>query len=516
MKSGRKAFTIRLFIFGLALLMLSGCGTTQPEASKDGGLLGEEPSKTDLTVLEYENIPQSDDLLQAGGRTVYVGLGYNILDRAYMTPDGFSLGRPIFKPEEVATRLETGTSPVNSSKTIMGTTVSEYSERLKASLSISADYPLFSGSISSEYDMTKTQKKNTYFVKSMSGYIKHSEYINVNKDLKTLLDDTFKEDLNSSLSAKELFERYGTHVLVEALMGARCTYNYTYSSTKSESTTDIQAKVDATYRYISGSFSVEDEKTAKAFLSSTYFQSLLIGGPDVDASTLTALLDNFSTWVAGLKESVPTIYGISNMNSLIPIWTFAESPERAAELESYFKQRGGDIQKILDNMSVIPEDPPTKTYIESVIVTSSKDKAAAKDGSSYPDYKIIDKDLNKDAGGNFIYLWYKTTTDPNKALRDIRFTYDDFGDIPSFYTKNEHDLNEGSGGDYIYLWTTKQSTIGAPISDIIILYGKNADMPSGYTAAGANFYDKGKNTREKAELNRGAGGYFIYLGYTTQ
>ena len=516
MKKSIHTLFIRILLFGIAsLLVLPGCTAAEP-SSQSGGLLGGAPSRADIAVQDYNNIPQSNGLLQSESSITYVGLGYNVLERAYMTPDGFSPGRPIFNTEEVAARLKTAASTVNSSKMIMGTTVSEYSEQLKSKLSISSDYPMFSGSISGEFDMTQTQKKNVHFIKSMSGYIKNSEYIDVTNDLKDILNASFQQDLNSDLSPKDLFDRYGTHVLVEALMGARCTYNYTYSSVESESTTDIQAKVEATYRYISGSASAEEQTTAKTFLSNTYFQSLLMGGPDIDASTLTNLLKNFPTWVAGLKDSVPTIYGISNMNSMIPIWTFADDPTRAAELESYYKQRGGDIQKILDNMSEIPPEPSTKTYIESVIITSSKNKNTAQDGTSYPGYTMINKDLNKDAGGNFIYLWYKTTTDPDKALRDIRFTYDDFNDIPSFYTKNAHDLNEGAGGAYIYLWTTKRSTIGAPISDIQIFFGKNADMPSGYNAANANYYNHGKNTHERAELNHGAGGYYIYLGFSTQ
>ncbi|HZJ83309.1 MAG TPA: hypothetical protein VFD57_05825, partial [Clostridia bacterium] len=152
--------------------------------------------------------------------------------------------------------------------------------------------------------------------------------------------------------------------------------------------------------------------------------------------------------------------------------------------------------------------------IEDIIVTSDKKDKIARDGSAYSGYTMIDKDLNEEASGNYIYLWYKTTTDKDKALRDIRFTYDSFGDIPSFYKKNDHDLNAGAGGRYIYMWTTKQSSIGEPISDIKVLFGEDADMPSGYEAAMVNYYKKGKNTREKAELNCGAGGYYIYLGYS--
>lgn len=492
------------------MLCLPGC-------TEGGGSSEQTKGKIDIAIGGYKNIGPSDGLLQAGAPITYVGLGYNVLDNSYITPDGFTLGRPIFDAEKVADRLKTADSPVNPSQTIIGKSVSEYSSQLKAKLKLSADYPMFSGSLESEYDTSKTNRKDTYFVKSMSGYIKHSEYIKITNDLHTILDPTFEQALNSKLSPETLFGDYGTHVLVEALMGARCTYNYTYTSESSEETSSIQTKVNAAYSYISGSASLQEKEKAKSFLSNSYFCSMLSGGPNIDAKTLPDLLKNFPTWVAGLKDATPTIYGISNRNSLIPIWELTTDAGRAQELEAYFIKRGGDIQKLLDNMSKIPDAPSTKTYIESIVITSDSDDAAAKDDDAYKKegYTRINKDLNEEAGGEYIYLWYKTTTDEAKALRDIRFTYGDFGDIPSFYTKNLHDLNAGAGGDYIYMWTTKQSTIGKPITGIKILYGKNADMPSGYKAAGVNYYKKGKNTRENAaELNHNAGGYYIYLGYT--
>lgn len=460
--------------------------------------------KFEEPLVDYESLSQEELLQSADGSLTFIGMGYNVLENTYMEPSGFSFSYPIFKPEKVADRLEKGDPPVSTSRTIIGESVKDYSEQLKAELSLSADYPMFSGNVAGEMDMKKTKKENTYFVKSFSGYVKEIQYIKATDDLKTILDEEFEKALNSSMSPELLFQRYGTHVLIEAQMGARCTFNYSYSAVSEESSSSIQSKVDTAYRCISGSASTEDVKQNASFMSSTTFKCSLSGGPNISHLTFSDLLKNYPSWVAGIKDSAPTIYGISNINSLLPIWDFADNPERTSELKAYFENRGGSISAFLEEMSSIPEPVPQIEYIEDIVITSDKSKSKAQNGSAYEGYERIDVDLNAGAEGDFIYLWFKKTTDANKALRDIRFTYSKAETI-SGYTKNNHDLNAGAGGKYIYLWTNNSDKSKNPIKNICIVTGKNADVPSGY--------EYGMVGNEIAELNKDAKGYYIYLGF---
>jgi hypothetical protein len=422
--------------------------------------------------------------------------------------EGFSNGRPIFKAEEVQKRLQKKSAPKQNSHTIMGQTLKDYCNDFSTQLELKADYPLFTGKITSEFDKEQSTKTNVYFVKSLNGYPKYSEYINVTKDLNTILDDTFESDLNSDMKPQDLFSTYGTHVVVEALMGAHCEYNYTYSSKETQTKTQVKLKAEATYRFISGSGSADDKTVATEFLSNTSFTSALSGGKDIDASTLDNLIKKMPDWVASLATSTPTIYGVSNMNSFIPIWTFAKEDARKQELQNYYKNRGGDIQKLIDSMSIIPEPTPAPTpecnYIQSIRILSAKKDKDSK-GQLYGGYTRIGKDLNKGARGNYIYISYDTTTDPSKALTDIRVTFGG-NKLPSNYIKNDHDLNAGAGGDYIYLWTSTDSHAGKPIKAIDVFFGKNADMPTGFTVVDYN------NSGKAADLNHGAGGEYIYIG----
>ncbi|MGE4289710.1 MAG: hypothetical protein AB7E36_13585 [Salinivirgaceae bacterium] len=132
----------------------------------------------------------------------------------------------------------------------------------------------------------------------------------------------------------------------------------------------------------------------------------------------------------------------------------------------------------------------------------------------------IPVDLNEGAGGYYIYLYYRK--DPNSLpIRDIvgihQNTYlgyvDDIinihpqYDIVERYGDKRADLNDGAGGDYIYLIYSK---------DLEDIYGnsptsaiKNIAIVSG-NSSGITYSDWAK---VPVDLNKGAGGKYIYLFY---
>ena len=121
--------------------------------------------------------------------------------------------------------------------------------------------------------------------------------------------------------------------------------------------------------------------------------------------------------------------------------------------------------------------PQTGTYISDLAVGSDGDKSKALSALTDNGYTPIDFDLNKGAGGNYIYLGYKTTTNYEDALKDIRF-YSDPSDASNFYYELNingkacgyymygSDLNKESGGDYIYFFATDNGEAGPPITQI--------------------------------------------------
>lgn len=149
-------------------------------------------------------------------------------------------------------------------------------------------------------------------------------------------------------------------------------------------------------------------------------------------------------------------------------------------------------------------------------------------------YTLIPADLNKGAGGTYIYLTFTRLEDKlqvgtqcgweNNAFVTGLFA-DDFRAIDAVQMKGtcaglgdpwtpiwestgdplwpwKHpDLNDGSGGRYIYAWQERVGT-GAPLTEVGVLSGNTSAIqcPAGWT-------------KVDQDLNQGAGGDYIYFCY---
>lgn len=121
------------------------------------------------------------------------------------------------------------------------------------------------------------------------------------------------------------------------------------------------------------------------------------------------------------------------------------------------------------------------TYISDIKCAQSDTESGAKQQITSAGFTVIDSDLNKGAGGQYIYMGYKTTTNYADAIKNLRF-YSDSGDFSGntetfningnacTYVFDKTDLNKGSGGDYIYACYTKNSNAGPAITGISFSY----------------------------------------------
>ena len=168
--------------------------------------------------------------------------------------------------------------------------------------------------------------------------------------------------------------------------------------------------------------------------------------------------------------------------------------------------------------------PSGTTFISYIATGYGKKAANAKGPLTNSGYTVIDRDLNDGAGGKYIYCGYKTTTDVNISLKDLRISIDRDADT---YTAPENsslytvagvsptsqntgdadgivDLNKDAGGDYLYYFATKDAKAGDPILEIIVDNSVNAN---GYDTVK---YLNSANFNTNADANKGAGGDDIY------
>lgn len=170
-----------------------------------------------------------------------------------------------------------------------------------------------------------------------------------------------------------------------------------------------------------------------------------------------------------------------------------------------------------------------KVYIENLYLANcQKNKYAAIDSLFDQGAEgYVQMNLNDGAGGDAIYVGYSYTSDPNKAIREIRAYHqknhpstltDSKGRV--FELVKDLDLNKDAGGDYIYLYTTKGLETDEPIVSISVGYavatGKKTETWFGIsdvrkTTNCTKHWDSSKNS----DLNKGAGGEYVYLMYTT-
>lgn len=117
-----------------------------------------------------------------------------------------------------------------------------------------------------------------------------------------------------------------------------------------------------------------------------------------------------------------------------------------------------------------------------------------------------DQDLNEGAGGEYVYLCYSTDPSKGPPITAIQVaassSKDDCDCIPPGYTKVEGDLNKGAGGKYVYV-SYVTGTKAKPVTEITFV----TDDSKLIWPRDSDFY------RINQDCNEGAGGRYIYMAY---
>lgn len=117
----------------------------------------------------------------------------------------------------------------------------------------------------------------------------------------------------------------------------------------------------------------------------------------------------------------------------------------------------------------------------------------------------VDENTNRGAGGNSIYLWYRRTTDKSKALTALNVSTDFQENVRlqnEGFKKVSVNLNAGTTGNDVYAWYLNEGC-ESQIKVMVLLINSNA-WPV-YQKAGVNFVDK--------NLNEGNKGQAMYIAY---
>lgn len=173
-------------------------------------------------------------------------------------------------------------------------------------------------------------------------------------------------------------------------------------------------------------------------------------------------------------------------------------------------------------IKVKAETTNTKTYISQLYFSSDDDNKGdcVKDlvANGVPSGNVVDHDFNCNAKGKFIYLGYKTTTNPDKAIRGLLFSGRkvnslNYNGITYYPLTNASrggtlDFNQGTGdGDDIYLYYSKDKNAGLPITNLGVWCSKHSGVRS-------NLAKVRNENGEVQDANNGLGNSsYVYLTY---
>ena len=143
-------------------------------------------------------------------------------------------------------------------------------------------------------------------------------------------------------------------------------------------------------------------------------------------------------------------------------------------------------------------------YWSEIAVSGAGSEGEAKSQLTRKGFTVCNYDMNNGAGGKYIYIGYKTTTDYMKAIKSVASI--NSSTVPTGYTgatvvSGNGDLNQNSKGDYIYLvYTTDENSEKSAVSGCQI----GSSVPQSGRV-------KNLNNGAAQDFNSGAGGEYIYM-----
>ena len=154
-----------------------------------------------------------------------------------------------------------------------------------------------------------------------------------------------------------------------------------------------------------------------------------------------------------------------------------------------------------------------ETYVTDMM-TVAGGKSSVKNEYINKGWILAGCDLNKGAGGDYVYLLYKTGTNPADAITDVYITIKSKNTHPATIVQGGrtysqvtggHDLNKGAGGSFIFLYCTRNAFAnGRKLTSLVVDETKEG-------AEGRN------GTGEPAELNAGvswSNALYLHAGAT--
>lgn len=326
-----------------------------------------------VTVTNSAN--ESDKLLKVTDikdESVYLGAGYNAFESdEYVTNKQLIQGNgTIIKSDIIGKKYDDDDTIIRSEKSnvdeymyIQGNTTEQYAENyeqtINGKLKVNVK-DIVSGNVSGKFvDSSKENKNKKKMYTTVFSY--NQKYIYMLNATDDQLRDMAKQNKKAwkmltgenGATPEEVFEKYGTHIITQAVIGGRMELDYTItandSSTTAEELLNIAGGLDLKVAVVKGSaeasYNQEKLKEIKKNDCTITTTVRVYGGNTIGASVITDLesfANAYPTWYDSINDDTLTFIGTTQCG-LLPIWDLLPNDEagnkRKDELKAYYTER---------------------------------------------------------------------------------------------------------------------------------------------------------------------------------
>lgn len=438
----------------------------------------------------------------------YLLQGYDVVNNPYLKTEDIQMSNTILDKNKLSEKFPNnsfytyvnGNETGSVTETYAGSTLYEMESSFRTKNTIAYNSVALKASLSVNYQTGNSILDNNIFLKQYQAHVLGRIYSKGDvADLRSCLSDHFQDDLEK-MEPKKLFAKYGTHLIRDFSVGGCITLDMRYDNHSNKTVQKVSADASAAYAGLSCDSSTDAYKSAVSFYENVSVKICSVGGDPFSAFSVSDFNSQNKAWTDSLaQKAVP--FKI-NGNGSLPVWELTNNAARAKELEKAFYQYNIDV---LDNVKAnIPFITDLRVEIRSndnVRSVCPENWYVTQMNPGTP--SAYDIDLNKKAGGKYIYLLYRFGTTQKDRITDIKILMGRNANING-YTKIDADLNKDAGGEYIYVAYKKEDD---KTKDGI--YGLGTTEQAFFSD---NYWKPAKDQNNSIpDLNKGAGGLYIYL-----
>jgi hypothetical protein len=394
--------------------------------------------------------------------------------------------------------------------TVHGSSIQEYSSSLSGSVSLEGSYMFFSGSVTTNFASDHYTKDSYSFATVQSLIQKYAWRIKRDvtlEELRPYVQKTVQQRLDDEgVTCEDLFYMYGTHVITGFTVGGRLDYSVSAEMSEVAHSESIHLYAEASFKkgFASANLTTSTEiEQDLATFESIMVKHLEVYGGRSEYGQHIINDDDYRAWIDSVEER-PVFCNFED-NGLFPIWEFCTNAARRTSLQEAFEAYAEDHEILVDDSHL--------ALVDITVRDMGKSPPSDLDGG----WRLLPQDLNEDAGGRYLWIYYRLGRDndlDNPPIEKVYTVNTSDGERDLFGgTKINIDLNKGAGGDYIYLYY-KRGAVN-PIRGLKI----TADGDVNYTDfAGKNMLwlpvSNNPGTGNPQDLCEGAGGDYIYLYFS--